>query len=183
MALVRKIGKVDVAEKKERLVLEGLVPQYEWQTTAGEDRSGLKLHYLSFLPERAEDGRTQPAQLSGFLDSLTDPVTGSVRGGRECVPLRITGAGAVALAARMVGAIALAGGASQEEAKAEMDAFDASEALTIKTGSLFIDMRPEAVAEALRGEDTELVALYATSGGISGRVMYAPPFEYEEGFE
>ena len=181
MALVRKIGKVEAVEK-ERLAIGDLVPEYQWQTSAGDAREGIKLHYLSFLPERerGEDGNAQPAQLSGFLDALTDPVTGSVRGGRNCVPFRITGTAAVALAARVAGAVALATGCDAAEA---MGGFDPEAPYTIKTGSLFVDLRPEAQAEALRGEDSELVALYATGGALSGRVMYAPPFEYEEGFE
>ena len=183
MALVKRISKV-TAEEKERMALDGLVPSYEWATSAGEGRQGIKLHYVSFLPEReGEDGRQQAAQLSGFLDGLTDPVTGSVRGGRNCVPLRVTGAGGVALAKRVVGAIALADGATQAEAKAAMDEFDPSAPFTVKTGRLYLDLRPEAAAEALRGEDSELVALYAASGSLSGRMMYAPAFEYEEGFE
>ena len=184
MALVKRVGNVAAAAvEKERLAIGDLVPQYTWETTSGESRQGVKLHYVSFLPERQEGERTQPAQLSGFMDAFTDPVTGSVRGGRECVPLRITGTAAVALAARVVGAVALAEGATPAEAKAASDAFEASEPFVTKTGSLFIDLRPEAAAEALRGEDQELVALYAASGALSGRMMYAPPFEYEEGFE
>ena len=181
MALVKRIGKVE-AEKKERLALGELVPQYQWATSAGEAREGLKLHYISYLPERErdEDGNTQSAQLSGFCDGMTDPVTGSVRSGRNCVPLRITGNAGVALAGRVLAAVALAEGG---DAAAAMAAFNPSEPLLVKTGSLYLDLRHEAQAEALRGEDSELVALYATSGSLSGRMMYAPPFEYEEGFE
>lgn len=181
MALVKRVGKVEgAAVEKERLELGDLVPQYEWTTSAGAERSGIKLHYLSFLPERQDGEKAQPAQMSGFMDSLTDPVTGSVRDKKNCVPLRVTGAAAVALAARVLAAKALAEGG---DAKAAMDAFDATEAWTVKTGSLFVDLRPEAVAEVLRGEDSEMVALYAASGCLSGRAMYAPPFEFEEGFE
>ena len=182
MALVRRVSKVDVAVEKERMELAGIVPQYGWETSAGESREGLKLHYLSYLPERQEGEKAQPAQVSGFLDQFADPVTGVVRGGKNCVPLRITGAGAVALASRMVGAIALAEGGA-EAAKAAMASFDPSEPLLVKGGSLYVDLRPEAEAESLRGEDGELVALYATSGSLTGRMMYAPPFEFEEGFE
>ena len=180
MALVKRIGKVEV-EEKERVSLEGLVPSYEWETSTGETRQGLKLHFVSYLPERAgKDGKGQPAQFSGFLDQMTDPVTGSVRGGRNCIPLRVTGAAGVALAARAVGAIALAEGGDAHEA---MAGFDPAEPFVVKTGSLYLDLRAEACAEALRGEDKELVALYATNGSLSGRMMYAPAYEFEEGFE
>ena len=102
MALVRRVGRTDVAvEEKERMELAGIVPQYEWETSAGESREGLKLHFISFLPERQEGEKNQPAQMSGFLDGMTDPVTGSVRNGRNCVPLRVTGAAATALASRV----------------------------------------------------------------------------------
>ena len=182
MALVRRISKSVAETEKERLALEELVPTYQWATTAGEAREGLKLHYISFLPEREreEDGSNQPAQLSGFMDSFVDPVTGTTRGGRDCVPLRLTGAAAVAMAPRVLAAVALATGGNAAEA---MAVFDPEEKFTIGTGSLFIDLRPEAQAEALRDEKKELVALYAASGALSGRVLYAPPFEYEEGFE
>lgn len=184
MALVKRVSKLDeTAGEKERLVLEGLVPQYEWQTTAGEDRSGLKLHYLSFLPEREGEEKVQAAQFSGFLDGLTDPATGAVRSGRNCVPFRVTGAAGIDLAKRMVGAVALAEGATPQEAMAAMNEFDPSEPYVVKTGSLFIDIRDNAEAEALRGDDRELVALYAANGALSGRMLYAPPFEFEEGFE
>ena len=185
MALVKRVGKVDeTAGEKERLSLEELVPQYEWATTAGESRHGLKLHFISYLPEREreEDGSTQPAQASGFMDQLIDPMTGTTRGGKSCVPLRMTGAGGVALAKRIVGAIALAEGGA-EAAKAAMASFDPSEPLLVKGGSLVLDLRENAQAEALRGDDRELVALYAASGALTGRVMYAPPIEFEEGFE
>lgn len=181
MALVKRVGRIaDEKKEKEKVVLGDIVPQYSWETTAGESRQGLKLHFLSYLPERAEGEKVQAAQFSGFLDGLTDPATGAVRSGRNCVPFRVTGAGAVAFAARVLAAKALAEGG---DAKAALDGFDATEAWTVKGGSLFVDLREGAEGEALRGEDTELVALYSTSGGISGRVMYAPPFEYEEGFE
>ena len=181
MALVKRVGNMAAAAvEKERLAIGDLVPQYEWETSAGEAREGLKLHYLSFLPERQEGEKAQPAQLSGFLDGFTDPVTGSVRASRNCVPLRVTGAAGVALAGRVLAAVALAEGGDAAEA---MAAFDAANAFTVKVGSLFVDLRPEAQAEALRGEDSELVALYATNGALSGRMMYAPPFEFEEGFE
>ena len=184
MALVKRVSKVDVAvEEKERLGLGDLVPQYEWETSAGAERSGIKLHYLSFLPERQDGEKAQPAQMSGFLDGMTDPVTGSARGGRNCVPLRVTGAAGIAMAARVAGAIALAETGDPKAAKVAMDTFEATEPMLIKGGSLYLDMRPEAAAEALRGEDSELVALYATSSTLSGRMMYAPPFEFEEGFE
>ena len=179
MALVKRISK-NVAEEKEKLALGDLVPSYEWQTSTGASREGLKLHYLSFLPERAEGDKSQPAQFSGFCDGFTDPLTGTVRGGRECVPLRLTGAAGVALAARVLAAVAMAEGRDAAEA---MAGFDPSAPFTVKTGSLYLDLRDGAEAEALRGDDRELVALYATNGSLSGRVMYAPPFEFEEGFE
>ena len=180
MALVKRVGKVETAVEKERIGLTGLVPMYEWETTSGESREGLKLHYVSYLPERAEEDKVQPAQISGFLDALVDPVTGSARGGRNCVPLRVTGSAGVALASRVLAAVALAEGG---DAAAAMAAFDAAAPFTIKVGALFVDLRPQAEAEALRGDDRELVALYAASGSLSGRMMYAPPFEFEEGFE
>ena len=180
MALVKRISKKAEAAEKERLTLVGLVPEYQWETTSGESREGIKIHYVSFLPERQEGEDSKAAQLSGFLDGLTDPVTGAARGGRNCVPLRVTGQAAVALAVRVLAAVAMAEGGDPKAAMAE---FEAAEPFVIKAGSLFIDLRPEAQAEALRGEDGELVALYATSGCLSGRVMYAPPFEFEEGFE
>ena len=182
MALVKRVSKVATGtEERERLVLGDLVPQYEWATTSGESREGLKLHYISFLTERQEgDDKEQPAQLSGFLDGFADPVTGTVRNGRDCVPFRITGSAAVALAARVLAAVAMAEGG---DPNAAMEEFDPSAKFVLKTGSLFLDLRPEAKAETLRGEDGELVALYATSGSLSGRMMYAPPFEFEEGFE
>ena len=180
MALVKRISKKAEAAEKERVALEGLVPSYEWATTSGESREGLKLHYVSFLPERQEGDDSKAAQLSGFMDHLTDPVTGTVRNGRDCVPFRITGSAAVALAARVLAAVAMAEGG---DPNAAMEEFDPSAKFVLKTGSLFIDLRPEAKAETLRGEDGELVALYATNGSLSGRVMYAPPFEFEEGFE
>ena len=180
MALVKRVGKVETAVEKERIGLTGLVPSYEWETTSGESREGLKLQYVSYLPERQDGEKSQPAQLSGFCDSLTDPLTGAVRGGRNCVPLRVTGSAGVALAGRVLAAVALAEGGDPAAARA---AFDATEKFTVKGGSLFVDLREGAEAEAMRDEDAELVALYATSGSLSGRMMYAPPFEFEEGFE
>ena len=180
MALVKRISAVTAAEEKEKVMLGGLVPSYEWATSAGESRTGIKLHYISFLPERAEGEKVQPAQMSGFCDGFTDPVTGTVRNGRNCVPLRLTGAAGIAMAKRIVGAVALAEG---EDAAGAMAAFEAAEPFIVKGGSLYVDLRDGAEAEALRGEDSELVALYATTGSLSGRVMYAPPFEFEEGFE
>ena len=181
MALVKRVSKVSEVEK-EKLSLEELLPMYQWTTTTGESREGVKLHYISFLPEREreEDGSNQPSQLSGFCDALTDPVTGSVRDGRNCVPFRVTGTAAVALAARVLAAEAMASGGDAQAAQA---GFDPAEKYVIGTGSLYLDLRPQAEAEALRGENGELVALYATSGSLSGRVMYSPAFEYEEGFE
>ena len=180
MALVKRISAVTAAEEKEKVMLGDLVPSYEWATSAGESRTGIKLHYISFLPERAEGEKVQPAQMSGFCDGFTDPVTGTVRGGRNCVPFRITGSAGVALAGRVLAAVAMAEGRDGHAAMAE---FDPSAPFTVKTGSLYLDLRDGAEAEALRGEDSELVALYATNGSLSGRVMYAPPFEFEEGFE
>ena len=181
MALVKRISKnVAEIEEKEQLVLGGLVPQYGWETSHGEAREGLKLHYITFLPERQDGEKPQPAQLSGFMDQLTDPITGTIRNGRNCVPLRVTGAAAVALAARVLAAVALAEGGDAAEA---MAGFEATAPFTVKTGALFLDLRESAEADALRDEDYELVALYATGGSLSGRMLYAPPFEYEEGFE
>ena len=181
MALVKRVsGKVAEAVEREKLGLGNLVPQYEWTTSAGETRQGLKLHYISFLPEREEGDKTQPAQFSGFLDALTDPATGTVRNGKNCVPFRVTGSAGVALAGRVLASVALAEGGDAAYALA---AFDAAEKFTVATGSLFLDLRDGAAAEALRGEDRELVALYAASGALSGRMMYAPPYEFEEGFE
>lgn len=186
MALVKRVSKAMAeATEKERLLIGDLVPSYEWTTNAGEGRCGLKLHYISFLPEREreEDGSNQPAQLSGFCDALTDPVTGSVRDGRNCVPFRVTGTAAVALAARVLAAEAMAYGGDAQAAQAAQAGFDPAKKYVIGTGSLYLDLRPQAEAEALRGENGELVALYAVSGSLSGRMMYALPFEYEEGFE
>lgn len=51
MALVRRVGRTDVAVERKGWCLCDLVPTYEWETTSGESREGLKLHYISFLPE------------------------------------------------------------------------------------------------------------------------------------
>lgn len=183
MALVKRVSKIEAAGEKEKLALAGIVPEYEWQTTAGDDRSGIKLHYISYLPERADGEKQQPAQVSGFCDGFTDPTTGTVRSGKNCVALRVTGASGVALAKRMAGAVVLAETGSAKAALEAMDSFDANEPWLVKTGSMFVDTRDNAEAEVLRGEDHEMVALYAAGGALSGRVLYAPPVEFEEGFE
>ena len=166
MAIVKKISTGSAPTKStaaERLLLSDLVPSYGWETKAGQPREGLKLHYITFLPERAEGDRTQPAQVGGFLDSLTDPATGSVREGRNCVPLRITGEPAIVLASRIF-----------------KDGFDPSEKNTLPTGSVFLETRPEAAVSALRGEDGELIAVYADSAALTGRTLYVPAAEFEE---
>ena len=165
MAIVKKIstGSTPTTTAAERLSLTDLVPSYGWETKSGESRTGLKLHFVTFLPERAEGGKTQPAQVGGFLDSLTDPVTGSVREGRDCVPLRVTGASAVVLASRVF-----------------KDGFDPSLKSTLPTGSVFLETRPEAAVSALRGEDGELLAVYADGATLTGRTLYVPAAEFEE---
>ncbi len=153
----------EVDVEKESLGLEGLVPQYLWETSKGEERSGLKLHYVTYLPERTEEGEGKQAQISGFLDSFTDPVTGSVREKPDCVPLCLTGAMAPVLAGRIFKSVG----------------FNPDEKNTLPVGSVFLDLRPEATGEPLRGEDGEMLAVYVTSAAITGRVFYVPPMEFE----
>ena len=105
----------------------------------------------------------QPAQVGGFLDALTDPATGSVREGRNCVPLRITGAAALVMAERIF-----------------KEGFDPSEKNVLPTGSVFLDLRPEAAVSAVRGEDGELIAAYADSSALTGRTLYVPMAGFEE---
>ena len=166
MAIVKKISTGSAPTKStaaERLLLANLVPSYGWETSTGEAREGLKLHFITYLPERREGGKTQPAQVGGFLDSLTDPATGSVREGRDCVPLRITGAAALVMAERIF-----------------KDGFDPSEKNVMPTGSVFLDLRPEAAVSAVRGEDGELIAAYADSAALTGRTLVVPAAEFEE---
>ena len=77
----------------------------QYVTKAGEQRRGVKLHNLKFLPARInEDGQPQTARFSGLIDSFTDPVTGEVRGAnKDSVALRFFGAAAEQLSSILNG--------------------------------------------------------------------------------
>lgn len=86
---------VQVAETKREPELMSLaaLPLVKYQTGAGEERIGVRLHSLSYLPEKiGENGEVQTARFGGFLGEMTDPVTGEVRGThRDSIPLQFFG--------------------------------------------------------------------------------------------
>ena len=69
------------------------LPLVEYTTGAGEKRQAVRLHSISYLPERVgEDGKAQSSRFGGFISEMTDPVTGEVRGReRDSVPLQFFG--------------------------------------------------------------------------------------------
>ena len=78
--------------KAELLALSSL-PLVTYKTANGEERVAVRLHSLSYLPERVgEDGETQTARFGGFVGEMTDPATGEVRGlHRDSIPLQFFG--------------------------------------------------------------------------------------------
>ena len=76
----------------ELMSLTGL-PLVKYVTAAGEERAAVRLHSLSYLPEKiGEDGEIQTARFGGFVGEMTDPVTGEVRGlHRDSIPLQFFG--------------------------------------------------------------------------------------------
>lgn len=69
------------------------LPIVEYTTKAGETRQAVRLHSVSFLPEKiGEDGKVQTARFGGFLSEMTDPATGEIRGlDRDSVALQFFG--------------------------------------------------------------------------------------------
>lgn len=69
------------------------LPIVEYTTKAGETRQAVRLHSVSFLPEKiGEDGKVQSARFGGFLSEMTDPATGEIRGlDRDSVALQFFG--------------------------------------------------------------------------------------------
>lgn len=69
------------------------LPLVAYTTKSGEERQAVRLHSVSYLPERVgKDGKTQSSRFGGFTDEWTDPVTGEVRGKeRDSVPLQFFG--------------------------------------------------------------------------------------------
>lgn len=80
------------AASSELLALTAL-PLISYLTQKGEERIGLRLHSLSYLPERiGEDGKPQSSRFGGFIGEWTDPATGTVRGlQKDSVPLQFFG--------------------------------------------------------------------------------------------
>jgi len=79
------------------------LPLVQYVTAAGEARQAVRLHSLSYLPERiGEDGKPQSARFGGFLSEWTDPTNGVVYGtNRDSVPLQFFGKAADDLRAIM----------------------------------------------------------------------------------
>ena len=69
------------------------LPIVEYTTKGGETRQAVRLHSVSFLPEKiGEDGKVQSARFGGFLSEMTDPATGEIRGlDRDSVALQFFG--------------------------------------------------------------------------------------------
>ena len=83
-----------LAVKREaELVSLAALPIVKYTTKAGEERIGVRLHSLSYLPEKiGDDGEVQSARFGGFLGEWTDPKTGEVRGlQKDSVPLQFFG--------------------------------------------------------------------------------------------
>lgn len=76
----------------ELLALTSL-PLVQYMTKSGEARIAVRLHSLSYLPEKiSEDGKVQTARFGGFLSEFTDPETGAVYGtNRDSVALQFFG--------------------------------------------------------------------------------------------
>lgn len=82
--------------------------------------------------------------MSGFLDALTDRDGVGEESGRICVRSGLQGRRASLLAARVLAAVALATGG---DGGAAMAGFEPGEKFTVKTGSLFLDIRDNAEVE------------------------------------
>jgi len=69
------------------------LPLIEYVTKAGEARKAVRLHSVSYLPEKiGEDGKVQTARFGGFLGEWSDPATGEVYGlNRDSVALQFFG--------------------------------------------------------------------------------------------
>jgi hypothetical protein len=68
------------------------LPLVNFLTKKGEERVGVRLHSLSYLPERVTEDGPQSARFGGFLGEWTDPATGVVRGlNRDSIPLQFFG--------------------------------------------------------------------------------------------
>lgn len=82
------------------LVALSTLPLSKYVTKGGEERVGLRLHSVSYLPEKvAEDGSVQSARFGGFMPEWTDPQTGTVHGkNRDSIPVQFFGKAADDLA-------------------------------------------------------------------------------------
>lgn len=69
------------------------LPIVEYTTKGGETRQAVRLHSVSFLPEKiGEDGKAQTARFGGFLGEWADPATGEIYGlNRDSVSLQFFG--------------------------------------------------------------------------------------------
>lgn len=81
-------------KREAELVTISSLPLMKYVTKSGEERIGIRLHNISYLPERAkDDGTIQPSRFGGFIPEWTDPKTGEVRGNLRdnSVPLQFFG--------------------------------------------------------------------------------------------
>lgn len=73
------------------------LPLAGYKTKAGEDRIGIRLHSLKYLPTRVnEEGQEQTARFGGLCPTWTDPATGTVHCSetKNSVPLQFFGSAA-----------------------------------------------------------------------------------------
>lgn len=80
------------AASAELIALTAL-PLAEYVTKAGEARKAVRLHSISYLPEKVgEDGKVQTARFGGFMGEWTDPATGEIYGlNKDSVALQFFG--------------------------------------------------------------------------------------------
>lgn len=90
---VETLDQQQVAKASAELLPLTALPLVKYLTAKGEERIGVRLHSLSYLPERVnEDNEVQTARFGGFIGEMTDPVTGEVRGlHRDSIPLQFFG--------------------------------------------------------------------------------------------
>lgn len=86
-------GSLLAATKATEFLPLNKLPLVSYTTKSGEERQAVRLHSLSYLPERiGEDGKSQSARFGGFVGEMTDPLTGEVRGlQKDSVPLQFFG--------------------------------------------------------------------------------------------
>ncbi len=71
----------NTAKREAELTPLSSLPLTKYVTKAGEERIGVRLHSLSYLPEKTgENGEVQSSRFGGFIGEWTDPLTGEVRG-------------------------------------------------------------------------------------------------------